>query len=171
VSVDWLTEYTLSGVWRVLQACGLGLHGAGARLVSPDPDYRRKVRYLHRSLRDAARHPDTGGALFLDEFGYPRWPEVAPTWGPEAAVAPRAGTNHQGRPIGALNALTGQGNYVDGYIVGRQQVIQFYAQLHCAYPTLDRLYVIPDNGNIHTHPDVLTAVAPYPRITPVWLPP
>ena len=48
VSVEWLTEYTLSGVWRVLQACGLGLHGGRARLVSPDPDYRRKVRYLHR---------------------------------------------------------------------------------------------------------------------------
>ena len=48
VSVDWLTEYTLRGVWRVLQACGLGIHGARARLFSPDPDYHRKVRYLHR---------------------------------------------------------------------------------------------------------------------------
>jgi hypothetical protein len=38
----------LSGVWRVLQACGLGLHAACARLFSPDPDYRRKVRRLHR---------------------------------------------------------------------------------------------------------------------------
>ena len=118
VSVAWLTEYTLGGVWRVLQACGLGLHTSGARLFSPDPDYRRKVRHLHRCLRDAARHPDTGGALFLDEFGYHRWPELAPTWGPEAAVAPRAGNNQQWRTIGALNALTGQVNYLDGYIVG-----------------------------------------------------
>lgn len=38
VSVDWLTEYPVSGVWRVLQACGLGLHGARGRLFSPDPD-------------------------------------------------------------------------------------------------------------------------------------
>src|SRR5215510_16386804 len=80
-SVDWLTAYTLSGVWRVLQSCGLGLHTAVARLYSPDPDYQRKVRQLHRCLRDAARHPDTVVALFLDEFGYQRWPEVAPTWG------------------------------------------------------------------------------------------
>ena len=86
-------------------------------------------------------------------------------------MAPRAGNNPQGRTLGALKALTGQVNYLDGYIVGRQQVIQFYAQLNCAYPTLDRLYVIQDNWNIHTHPDVLTAVAQYPRITPVWLPP
>jgi transposase len=169
-SVEWLTEYTVSGVWRVLQGCGLGLHASVARLFSPDPAYHRKVRRLHRCVREAARHPDTVVALFLDEFGYQRWPEVAPTWGAEVTVAQRAGTNQQWRTIGALNALTGQVNYLDGYIVGRQQVIQFYTQLDRTYPTQDRLYVIQDNWNIHTHPDVLTALATYPRIKPVWLP-
>jgi transposase len=170
VSMEWLTGYTLSGVWRVLQACGLGVHASCARLFSPDPDYRSKVRRLHRCLRAAARHSDTVVALFLDEFGYQRWPEVAPTWGLGVAVAQRAGNNQQWRTIGTLNALTGQVNYLDGYIVGRQQVIQFYSQLDRAYPTVDCLYVIQDNWNIHTHPDVLTALARYPRIKPVWLP-
>ena len=170
VSVEWLGGYSLSGVWRVLQACGLRWHAACARLFSPDPDYRRKVRRLHRCLRDAARHPETVVALFLDEFGYRRWPEVAPTWGLETAVAQRAGTNQQWRTIGALNALTGQVTYLDGYIVGRQQVMQFYSQLDLTYPAADLLYVIQDNWNIHTHPDVLTALARYPRIKPVWLP-
>jgi transposase len=169
-SVDWLTDYSMSGVWRLLQSCGLGLHTSYARLFSPDPDYRSKVRRLHRCLRDAARHPDTVVALFLDEFGYQRWPEVAPTWGVEATVAQRAGNNQQWRTIGALNALTGQVHYLDGYIVGRQQVIQFYSQLDRAYPKVALLYVIQDNWNIHTHPDVLTALADYPRIKPVWLP-
>jgi DDE superfamily endonuclease len=170
VSVEWLGGYSLSGVWRVLRACGLGLHAAYARLFSPDPNYRRKVRQLYRCLRDAARHPGTVVALFLDEFGYRRWPEVAPTWGLETAVAQRAGTNQQWRTIGALNALTGQVTYLDGYIVGRQQVMQFYSQLDLTYPAADLLYVIQDNWNIHTHPDVLTALARYPRIKPVWLP-
>jgi transposase len=169
-SVKWLADYTMSGVWRVLQSCGLGLHSSCARLFSPDPDYGRKVRRLHRCLRDAARHPDTVVALFLDEFGYQRWPEVAPTWGLEAARAPRAGNNQQWRTIGTRNALTGQVHYLDGYIVGRQQVIQFYAQLNRAYSQEDLIYVIQDNWNIHTHPDVLTALADYPRIQPVWLP-
>jgi transposase len=169
-SVDWLTEYTVSGVWRVLQTCGLGLHNSCARLFSPDPDYGSKVRGLHRCLRHAARHPKTVVALFLDEFGYQRWPEAAPTWGLEAAVAQRAGNNQQWRTIGALNALTGQVNYLDGYIVGRQQVIQFYSQLDRAYPAVDLRYVIQDNWNIHTRPDVLTALERYPRIKPVWLP-
>ena len=170
-SVDWLTAYTVSGVWRVLQACGLGLHTSCARLFSPDPDYSSKVRRLHRCLRDAARHPDSVRAVFLDEFGYQRWPEVAPTGGGEARVAQRAGNNQQWRTIGALNALTGQVNYLDGYIVGRQQVIQFYGLLDRAYPKkVELIYVIQDNWNIHTHPDVLTAVAAYPRLKPVWLP-
>jgi transposase len=110
------------------------------------------------------------GTVFLAEFGYHRWPEVAPTWGPAAAVAQRAGNNQHWRTLGALNALTGQVNYRDGYIVGRPQVIQFYAQLNHTYLALDRLYGIQDNWNIHTHPDVLSAVVKYPRITPVWLP-
>jgi transposase len=169
-SVEWLTEYTVSGVWRVLHTYGLGLHNSCARLFSPDPDYRSKARRLHRCLRDAARHSDSVVALFLDEFGYQRWPEVAPTWGGEAAVAQRAGNNQQWRTIGALNALTGQVDYLDGYIVGRQQVIQFYSHLNRAYSKADQLYVIQDNWNIHPHPDVLTALQRYPRITPVWLP-
>ena len=170
-SVDWLMDYTLSGVWRVLQSCELGLHNSWARLFSPDPEYASQVRRLHRCLRDAVRHPDTVGALFLDEFGSQRWPEVAPTWGGDAAVAQRAGNNQQWRTIGALNALTGQVHYLDGYIVGRQQVSQFYSRLDRAYPKQVELsYVIQDNWNIHTHPDVLSALEEYPRIPPIWLP-
>jgi hypothetical protein len=48
VAVEWLTDSPLGGGWRVLQACGLGSHGARARLCSPAPDYRSKVRPLHR---------------------------------------------------------------------------------------------------------------------------
>jgi transposase len=170
-SVDWLTAYTVRGVWRMWPTCGLGLHTSWARLFSPDPDYGSKGRRRHRCRRDAARHPETVGALFLDEFGYPRWPEVAPTGGGEAAVAQRAGTNQQWRTIGALKALTGQVHYLAGYIVGRHQVRQFYSRLARAYPkTGELIYAIHDNWNIHTQPDVLTALADYPRIKPVWLP-
>ena len=169
-SGDWLTEYTGSGVWRRLRSVGLGVHTSCARLFRPEPDYRSKVRRLHRCLRDAARYPATVVALFLDEFGYPRWPEVAPAWGWETAVAQRAGNNQQWRTSGALNALTGQVHYLDGDIVGRQQVIQFSAHLARAYPEVDRLYVSQDNWDIHTHPDVLAALADSPRIKPVGLP-
>jgi transposase len=32
------------------------------------------------------------------------------------------------------------------------------------------VYVIQDNWSIHQHPDVLPALADYPRLQPVWLP-
>src|SRR5262245_18086294 len=68
VSLDWLSTYTLSGVWRVLQLCGLTLQASCVRLLSPDPDYHRKVQRLPRGLRDAARHPEAVVALFWDDF-------------------------------------------------------------------------------------------------------
>jgi hypothetical protein len=109
-------------------------------------------------------------ALFLDELGYRRWPAVAPTWGLAAAVAPRAGTKQQWRTIGARNALTGPVRELDGYLVGRRQVLECYAQLDHAYPAAELRYVIQANWHIHTHPAVLAAWAHYPRLQPVWWP-
>jgi hypothetical protein len=170
VSVEGLPGYPLSGGWRVRQAWGLGGPASCARLFSPALDSRGKVRRLPRCLRAAARHPDTGVALFVDDFGYQRGPAVAPTWGREAAGAQRAGNNQQWRTIGALNALTGQVNSLAGYLVGRQPVSAVSTPLAHVYPVAARLYVIPDNGTIHPHPDVRTALERYPRINPVWLP-
>jgi hypothetical protein len=108
--------------------------------------------------------------VLLDEFGYQRWLEVAPTWGLDAAEAPRADNNQQWRTIGARTALTGQGKYWDGYLVGRRQGIPFSSHLDRAYSEGNLMYVIQDNGYMHTHPDVLTVWARYPRVAPVWLP-
>jgi hypothetical protein len=41
--------------------------------------------------------------------------------------------------------VTGQVNYLAGYLVGRQQVSAFYAQLDRTYPAADLLYVICKN--------------------------
>ena len=38
VSIPSLHDYSLSGVWRVLQRCGLGLRTAQVRRFSPDPE-------------------------------------------------------------------------------------------------------------------------------------
>jgi hypothetical protein len=138
-SVDWRTDYPGSGGWRVLQSWGLGLHPSCARLFRPDPDSGSTGRRLPRCLRDAARHPETGGALLLDEVGSQRWPAVASPGGLAAAVAQRAANTQHWRTIGALNALTGQVSYLEGYLVGRPQVIQFYAHLERAYPEEERL--------------------------------
>ena len=167
-SVDWLADYSLSGVWRILQRLDLGLRSAQVRRYSPDPDYQIKKKRLERALRDAARHPKEVVVLFLDEFGYYRWPAGSRNWGP--SVADREGNNQQWRTIGALNALTGQVTYLDNYIVGRRQLIAFYKRLVQVYASARRIYLIQDNWNVHSHPDVLATLATWPQLKPVGLP-
>lgn len=176
-SVEPLATYTLSGVWRLLDRLHLHLHWRAQRdqLYSPDPDYAAKVAHLERCLRAAARQPQEVALVFLDEMGYSRWPAAARDWMPAApssafAVHKAGPTNRQQRLIGALNALTGQVDYLDNYLVGRAQVSAFYRQLDRVYATAQRLDVVQDNWSIHTHDDVLATLAHLPRIEPVWLP-
>jgi DDE superfamily endonuclease len=134
------------------------------------------VAHLERCLRAAVRWPQEVVLLFLDEMGSSRWPESATAWmlaapGVAARQAHQAGpTNRQQRLIGALNALTGQVDYLDTYLVGRAQVSAFYRQLDQVYPTTQRLYVVQDTWSIHHHDDVLATLRQLPRLEPVWLP-
>lgn len=170
-TIDWLRNYSLSGVWYVLECCGLKLRSAQVQQHSPDPDYRKKVFRLKKCLRDAAGQPHRVAALFLDEFGYSCWPEPARDWSATTPVARRSDNNNQQwRTVGALNALTGQVTYLDAYIIGRAKLIEFYKRLNRLYRRFDTVYVIQDNWSIHQHPEVLQALAGFPRLQPVWLP-
>ena len=174
VTFPWLQEYTLSGVWRVLDRYGLSLRLGRVQRFSPDPDYAIKEGYLLACLREAALCPAEVVTLFMDEMGYYRWPTPAFDWMLDAPqppqVAPCADNNKQWRIIGVLNALTGQVNYLDNYIVGRAFVIKMYQQIDRLYPDARRIYVAQDNWSIHSHQDVLAALSDLPRIEPVWLP-
>jgi hypothetical protein len=167
----WLKDYTLSGVWRLLQRHGLRLRSARVQQFSPDPDYAAKVADLEMALWEARRYPRSVVAVFLDQMGFTRWPDPAADWGTEPSVADRRGAK-QGlwRLMGALNPFTGQVNYLDNYIVGRAKVIECYGQLVEAYPRARRLYAIQDNWSIHKHEEVIAALKGWPQIEPVWLP-
>lgn len=175
VSLPWLRDYSLSGVGRLLARYGLKLRSARVQHWSPDPAYLDKQARLRDCLREAAQQPEEVVLLFLDEMGYTRWPDPALDWGPSAPhpapVAQRAGgNNRQWRIVGALNALTGQVHSRDNYIVGREQLAQFYRQLDQAYPDVQRIYVAQDNWSVHSTPEVLGVLEQRPRLTPVWLP-
>src|SRR5262249_10140028 len=121
---DWLRDYTPSGVWRQLRRWGLRLRSARVQQFSPDPHYADKGLDLERALGEARRYPDPVVAVFRDQMGFARGPAPARDWAAATPVADRHGSK-QGlwRTMGALNALTGQVTYVDGYIVGREKVI------------------------------------------------
>jgi len=171
-----IENYTLSGVWRWLRRrVKVKLRSGHVQHFSPDPRYPTKVAKLKRCLKDVARNPEETVLLFLDEMGYAKWPDPAPTWAAAAPVnSPEAdrqkSNNGLWRVIGALNAWTGKVTYLDNYIVGRAKVIEMYDRIAKAYHRAKQIYVVQDNWSIHTHPDVLTALEEYPRIEPIWLP-
>lgn len=171
----WLADYTLSGVWRVLQTLEIEWKQGYVRLWSPDPAYTRKVRRIQTVLRHAAADPRHVVALFLDEMGYYRWPSASRDWCVRTDGYPRAEhgghtNNQQWRVIGALNACTGQVSYQQGYRIGRVQVGAFYRQLAEQYAHFEKVYVIQDNWNIHTHLEVQAVLQELPLLEVVALP-
>lgn len=174
-AVPWLQSYSLSGVWYLLRRYGLKVRTASVQQFSPDPEYSSKVAQLLAYLRQTAQAPERTVFLFMDQMGYYRWPDPGAVWGAAApAQAPQAERHQskqaQWRLIGVLNALTGQVNYLDGYIVGRAKVIAMYEQIATTYAWAARIFVAQDNWSIHKHEDVTTALAKLPTIHPVWLP-
>jgi transposase len=173
---DRLADYTESGVWRWLRRLGLKLRSSRVQQWSPDPRYEAKVVRLLDCLKAVAQSPQEKALVFLDEMGLHRWPEPGRDWSLRPPLERRASSkaetpnNSQWRIIGALNAQTGQVDYLDAYIVGRAKVIEFYRQLDRIYEPKDCLYVVQDNWSIHTHEDVQNALQTLPRIVPVFLP-
>ena len=114
-------------------------------------------------------------ALFIDEMGYDRWPSASPDWIAHMDGFPRAehdghDDNQQWRVIGALNACSGQVSYLQGYIIGRKEVSAFYRQLAEQYARFEKVYVIQDNWNIHTHDDVQATLIQLPHLEIIGLP-
>ncbi len=173
-SFEWRRDYPLSGVWRVLDRLSIGWKHGYINYWSPDPQYRSKVRFIEKCLKIVAADPRHNAALFVDEMSYPQWPTAAHDWWPRAAGYPLAvhgnGNNQQWRVMGGLNAYTGQVSYLQNYIVGRRQIIQFHQHLYQQYRKMDNLFIIEDHWNVHTHPDVQAAVAELPNVTLAWLP-
>ena len=154
-----------------MQRHGFSLRSAKVQHYSPDPNYLDKEALLDQCLQEAATNPHGCILLFLDEMGYYRWPEPAKDWAEKAPVTDRKESKQQQwRLIGVLNALTGQVNYLDGYIVGRAKVIQMYQLIASCYAQAQRIYVVQDNWSIHKHPEVMAALENLPSISPLWLP-
>jgi transposase len=175
-TLEIFSAMTLSGVWRARERrFGIAPRSGVVQHDSPDPGYATNYACLIQCLNEAAAMPDRVAPAFLDERGDARWPEPAPDRTRRAPASPppadrAASPDRLWRIIGARNAVTGRGDFLDASIVGRAKVIQFEKRSDAAYPDVGRLLVAQDNWSIHTHADVLGALERWPRIEPVWLP-
>lgn len=168
-------DYSLVGIWKVLQDAGFCLRAARPQMYSPDPQYQKKRDHLLTVLGQVAREPSRFVALFVDEMGFFRWPDPAPDWEASAPAPPpvadrKRSLQGQWRVIGALDALTGRVMTLDNYIVGRRQVCAFLQHIDRCYPNAEKIYVILDNWSIHQHADVQAQLKLLPRLEIVWLP-
>ena len=173
-ALDWLSGYSLSGGWRLLRRLTQRWRPVRQRPYSPDPAYEAKRDHLEACLRQVAQPSNQAVMLFLDEMGYRRWSTPSRNWmaaAPQPAQATEPdGTNGQWRIVGALNAWSGQVDYLDNYVIGRRQLVQFYAQLSERYADVERIYLVEDNWSVHQHPEVLAALAADARLQVIWLP-
>lgn len=171
-NLEAMQGLSLSGVWYALKRAGVRWRSAYLRQWSPDPEYTAKLAHLCACLRLAGRSEGEIELVFMDEAGFYRWPTPAKNWSDTLPCAFHGGqdNNSQWRSIAGLNARTGQVTYLNNYIVGRKQVIEWYKRLKDAYPNAKTIFVAQDNWSIHTHDDVQQALTAYPTIQPVWLP-
>jgi transposase len=173
-SIPELHGYTLQGVWRACRRAGIRLRQARPRLYSPDPEYTTKRTTLLTLLQTMATDPEHIVVLFLDEMGYQRWPQPAPSFAPQAPTPPPTtqpdGKEAKHRIAGMLDAYSGRVLRVDGNRVGADRLVQLYRQLDAAYPIATHIHVIQDNWPVHDHETIRAALATMPRISRVWLP-
>jgi len=181
-SSDWLTEYSLSGIWRMLQALGVHYKRGQQQVYSPDPDYESKRQRIQACIQAAMEHPDEIVTLFEDEFSFYRWPTVACVYAPAGRKQPVArmtpGYNTRGRVAIALNVLDGTLIYRQRAHIDVPQLIGLLHDIRSRYPTAKTIYLIQDNWhNVHFHRDQIAAaetlgieLVPLPTYAP-WLNP
>lgn len=160
----WLSHYSRSGVWRLLDDLDIRWKRGRDHIHSPDPAYLAKVAVIEELRETVRTAPDHHILVFQDELTYYRQPTLAAGYAVRGSKEPLAERSYRSntatRVAGALNCLTGQVTVLQASRVGVRELVRLYEQLCQTYPTADRRYVVQDNWPVHFHPDVLAALEP-----------
>lgn len=158
----WLTTYSLSGLWRLLDRWGFRYKRGRHYIHSPDPAYAAKRDYAEWCVEQARTHYPRIVTLFLDELTYYRQPSLARAWaegGAQQQPVAHCGysKNKRRRVVATLDAVTGRVLYEQAWKIGVQRLAAFYPRLRAAYPEAEVIYVVQDNWPIHFWPQVRQA--------------
>lgn len=176
-SCDWLQETTASGVHQILKRLKISYKWGRDYIHSPDRFYEEKLSLIELARLRAYYDPDHYVLLYLDALTYYRQPNLSQAYEQSGPVQPLAHRSHKSnstfRVLGALNAITGQVNYLQRFRTTLACLSQFWFDLRTAYPQAKLIYIALDNWPVHFHPDVLAPLQPQafpfpPKLPPTW---
>lgn len=159
---EWLHLRTLPGLWQLLRRLGIHYKRARDYLHSPDSHYTEKLHYIAALLQQARQEPERCVFLYLDELTFYRQPTLAQAYAQKGTSTPLAQrsyrSNTTARILAAMNALTGQVNYVLRAHTTTTVLRNFYYDIRASYPNAECIYISQDNWPVHVHPDVIVAL-------------
>jgi DDE superfamily endonuclease len=169
-----LHDYTLSGVFYILQRLGLHHKQGQTHYSSPDPDYQLKVEQIKLCLKQAQESQGEAVLLYADETTYFRQPSNAKVWYPKGTKnKPRAEwsyrRNNKSRVMGTLDSGNGKVIAWQGFKAGVRAWVSFLKTIRESYLEKETIYLVWDNWPIHSKPQVLEA-AKANRIILLYLP-
>lgn len=173
---DWLSDLSISGIWRILSRLGISRKLGREYMYSPDPDYIDKLTYIQRVLDEVQESNGSIALLYLDEVSYFRQPKVSQAYEKRGdryqALARRSyRSDTKTRVVGALDAIDGRVIYRQGSAINTEELVKLYIMIREIYHQADRIYVAQDNWPVHFHPNVLVALEPQESVWPMYRPP
>lgn len=164
IHCDWLNLTTVGGLSSLMKRLKISYKRGRDYIRSPDPFYDEKRALIQQCYLHAQSEPTLYAFHYQDEFSYYRQPTVGYGYeagGPHQPLAHRSHhSNTRFRIAATLDALTGQILYLQRSHINRFQLVELFAQVCAAYPTIKTHYIVVDNWPVHFHPDVLAALQP-----------
>lgn len=158
---DFIKVKTVQGFRAVMRSLGVHYKASRSYIHSPDMAYKTKLDRILNHIKNLDNQKEI--LVFMDQLTFYNQPSTADAYakrGKQQAKAKRAlGAEKTGRVLGAINAFTGQGTFLQKSKITVPQLIAFFNDLIKTYPN-KKIFIVLDNWPVHYHPDIIAALEP-----------
>lgn len=157
--IQWLSRYSLSGVWRLVERLGFRYRRAREHVHSPDPAYESKLAAVREAEVMVRANPERYVMLYQDEMTYYRRPSLARGYARRGSKEPLAELGHKRnakrRVAACLDIASGRLTSWQRSRFDRSTLLAFYRHVQDSYPAAERIFLVQDNWPVHRHPEIL----------------